>query len=49
MKALLAHVKDTWLPQTLNPMRDEESFILDIVDSLGSSLSLLCFVFSLEK
>jgi len=49
LKTILTHTRDTWLPRTLNPMRDEETFILEIIDSLGSSLSLLCYAFSLEK
>ena len=47
--ALIRHARDTWLPQTLNCLYDEDSFILDMVESLTSSLALLVFVFQYEK
>ena len=33
--ALLKHARDIWLPQTLNPLYNEDKFVLDIVDSLA--------------
>ena len=34
LAVLLRHSKDTWFPKTLNYLRDEEKFILDIIESL---------------
>lgn len=48
LKALLVHMRDTWLPQTLDPMRNEDSYILEILDSLAAALNVLSFAFNLE-
>lgn len=49
LKQLLRHASEVWFPKTLNCLRDEDKFILDLVDSLSTSLALLQFVFFLEK
>ena len=46
---LLAHARDIWLPETLNCLKDDTKYILDIVESLSTSLSLLSFLFFLER
>lgn len=45
----MTHAKNVWLPKTLNCLRDDDKFILDLMDSLASSLSLLVFIFFYEK
>ena len=49
LKLLLRHASEVWFPKTLNCLRDEDKFILDLVDSLSTSLALLQFVFFMEK
>ena len=49
MLTYLTHARDTWIPRTLNPLKDEESYVLDLLDSLSSGLSLLCYLFSFER
>ena len=49
MVTYLTHARDTWIPRTLNPLQDEESYVLDLLDSLSSGLSLLCYLFSFER
>ena len=48
-RLLLTHAKDYWFKNTLDALRDEDTFILSIVDSLGQSLSLLMNLYLMEK
>ena len=45
----LTHARDVWLPRTLNPLKDEEQYVLEILDSLSTGLSLLCYLYSFER
>lgn len=49
LTSLLTNAKDVWLPKTLNCLKDDSTYILDIMESLATSLSLLIFLFFLEK
>jgi len=49
LKAMLEHARDVWLPQTLDPLKNEDKFILEIVESLQASLSLFVTLVSLER
>jgi len=46
---MLEHARDVWLPQTLDPLKNEDKFILEIVESLQASLSLFVTLVSLER
>ena len=49
LKVLLRHAEQVWFPKTLNCLQDESKFILEIIDSLATSLALLLFLFFMER
>lgn len=45
----LAHARDYWLPQTLDCLKDDSKFILEISEQIHTSLGLYIFLVSLER
>ena len=45
----LAHARDHWLPQTLDCLKDDSKFILDISEQLQSALGLYVGLIALER
>ena len=49
MRVLLEVTREFWLKNTLNCLRDEDKYILDIVATLQQSMALLQYLLILEK
>ena len=46
---MLNHAKDKWLPETLDCLKDESRFILEINEQLQTSLGLYIHMVTLER
>ena len=46
---MLELARDFWFKNTLDPLKDDSKYILEIVETLSTSMSLLLYLLNLEK
>lgn len=45
---MLLHAQEIWFPKTLGSLKNQEKFILELLDSLKASMDLLLYLFFFE-
>ena len=49
LRTLLELAREFWFKNTLNCLKDDDKYILEIVGSISQSMSLLLYLLTLEK
>lgn len=49
LRASIEMARDFWFDYTLNPLKDREAYIMDIVETVTEGVALLIYLLDLEK